>query len=130
ERILREGQAYAMSRAVELAKIELSDHQTATVELIRTAIGIRIAEQVQRSAFEHLIRPELDQVMAQIEEALEVAQITAPTVDHVVLTGGSCLIPEFRKRVKQKFPEQKIIQANVSSAVVEGLAAYAREIWG
>jgi len=127
-RILEEGQAYAMSRAVEDAKIELSDHQTATVELIRTASGIRITEPVDRSAFEHLIRPELDQVMAQVEEALGDAQITAQEVDHVVLTGGSCLIPDFRKRVAHMFPQQTIIEADVSSAVVEGLAAHAREI--
>ena len=67
--------------------------------------------------------------MAQVEEALQFAQITAQEVDHVVLTGGSCLIPEFRKRVKQKFPDQQIIQADVSSAVVEGLATHARDVW-
>ena len=72
--------------------------------------------------------PELDQVMAQVEEALGDAQITAQEVDHVVLTGGSCLIPDFRKRVTHLFPQQTIIEADVSSAVVEGLAAHAREI--
>jgi len=127
-RILEEGQAYAMSRAVEQAKIELSDHQTATVDLRRPASGIFIDEPVGRSEFEDEIRPELKQVMAQVEKALVDAQITAQEVDHVVLTGGSCLIPEFRKRVNQMFPEQTIIEADVSSAVVEGLATYALDI--
>jgi hypothetical chaperone protein len=129
ERVINSGQAYSLSKAVESAKIELSTKSTAMVELVRPDAGISIRQEVKRSDFVRKIADDLDQISKVIAHTLKKADITADNVDQVILTGGSCQIPAFKRRVASKFHSSKISDASVASRVSLGLAAEARRIW-
>ncbi len=142
--ILEAGQAYALSKAVEDAKCELSKHHNASVELIRPGQEIAINEAVRREDFEESISDDLDQVFEVLDKTLQDADITAQEVRQVVLTGGSCLIPAFRQRIRRKFGADRVRYPSttgvvknpdpgpryvVASRVALGLASEARELW-
>jgi hypothetical chaperone protein len=129
KRILDGGHAYALCRAVEAAKIELSSKDEAEVVLRRPESGVGIAQPVSREDFEASIDQDLDLVIAQIDRALEDAQLTPREVDEVLLTGGSCMIPAFRRRLRQRFLARQLKERDVFSRVATGLAHHARKLW-
>ena len=129
QRIIDNGQAYELSKAVEKAKIELSESTMATVELIRPQAGINIKQEVWRDEFEAKISNDLSDIFEVIDTAFQYAEISPQDVDQVILTGGSSKIPVFRQRVYSKFPSIQISDASVASRVALGLAQEARRLW-
>jgi hypothetical chaperone protein len=124
--LLYEGHAYNFYRAIESAKIALSDTEAAQLEF--PALGLRV--EVRRSAFESMIRPELDLVAATILRALNEANLKPDDVDRVLLTGGSAYIPAFREDLARTFGEKKLEQRDAFTAVVHGLGVRAQQLWG
>jgi hypothetical chaperone protein len=124
--LLYGGQAYDFYRAIEAAKIALSSSDIARLELASPPLAI----EVRRSAFESLIRPELDLVAATVDAALSEAHLRAGDVDRVLLTGGSAYIPAFRRDLAEKFDAERLEQRDAFTAVVHGLGVRARELWG
>jgi hypothetical chaperone protein len=123
--LLYEGHAYDFYRAIENAKIELSDSESTT--LTYAPLGLNVP--VQRSAFESMIRPELDVVKRTIAEAMTAAKVTEAEVDRVLVTGGSGQIPAFRSDLAAAFGETRLEQRDAFTAVVHGLGVRARQIW-
>src|SRR6266853_170657 len=74
--LLYKGHAYDLYRAIEAAKIELSDSESAA--LTYAPLGLDVP--IRRTAFESMIRPELDIVKQTIVEALNEAGVTAGDV--------------------------------------------------
>jgi hypothetical chaperone protein len=124
--LLFEGHAYDFYKAIESAKIELSSSEVA--ELRYPALDLHVT--LQRSAFESMIRPELDLVKQSIADALEQARIDAHEVDRVLLTGGSAYIPAFRADLAQTFGDERLEQRDAFTAVVHGLGVRAQQLWG
>jgi hypothetical chaperone protein len=124
--LLFEGHAYDFYKAIESAKIELSSSEVA--ELRYPALDLHV--RLQRSAFESMIRPELDLVKQSIADALEQARIDAHEVDRVLLTGGSAYIPAFRADLAQTFGDERLEQRDAFTAVVHGLGVRAQQLWG
>jgi hypothetical chaperone protein len=124
--LLYGGYAYDFYRGIEAAKIALSSEEVAHLEFAPLGLGV----DVRRSAFESLIRPELDQVAATVDRALGEAGIAPSGVDRVLLTGGSAYIPAFRRDLARKFGEERLEQRDAFTAVVHGLGVRARELWG
>ncbi len=124
--LLFEGHAYDFYKAIESAKIELSDAEVA--ELRYPALDLHVT--VRRITFESMIRPELDLVRQCIGSALEQAGIHAEEVDRVLLTGGSAYIPAFRADLAQTFGEERLEQRDAFTAVVHGLGVRAQQLWG
>jgi hypothetical chaperone protein len=125
-RILFEGVAYDFYKAIEAAKIELSEGESA--RLAFEPLGLDVP--LRRAAFESAISPELDQVTAAVGAALAQAGVRAAEVDRVLLTGGSSQIPAFRDRLAALFGESKLERRDAFTAVVHGLGVRARELWG
>ena len=123
--LLYEGHAYDFYRAIEAAKIELSDSETAS--LTYEPLGLNVP--LRRSAFEAMIRPELDTVKKSISQAMDEAQITARDVDRVLVTGGSGQIPAFRRDLAEMFGETRLEQRDAFTAVVHGLGVRAQQVW-
>ena len=124
--LLYEGQAYDFYRAIEATKIRLSSETTA--ELIFEPLNLRV--EVKRSAFESMIRPELEHVGATITSALAEAAISPREVDRVLLTGGSAYIPAFREDLSRTFGADRLEQRDAFTAVVHGLGVRAQQLWG
>ncbi len=129
QRIIENGQAFALSKAVENTKIKLSQATSATVELYRPDAGIAIKESVSREDFENAISDDLSEVFDIVNLTLKQAGLKKGEVDQVILTGGSCMIPLFHRKVSSKFSLSKVSKKAVPSRVSIGLAREARRIW-
>lgn len=123
--ILFGGLAYDFYRAIESAKIALSNQESTAIEF--GPLGLQV--QIRRSAFESMIRPELDQIAATITRALDEARIAGRDVDRVLLTGGSAYIPAFRHDLAARFGEERLEQRDAFTAVVHGLGVRAQQLW-
>ena len=124
--LLFEGHAYDFYKAIESAKIGLSDSESVTLQY--PELELRVT--VRRSAFESMIRPELDMVKATIRQALDEGHVDAHQVDRVLLTGGSSSIPAFRADLVEMFGEHRLEQRDAFTAVVHGLGVRAQQLWG
>jgi hypothetical chaperone protein len=124
--LLYSGHAYDFYRTIESAKIALSTDDVARLDF--EPLGLHV--QVRRSAFESMIRPELDQVAATIRKALVEAGIQPADVDRVLLTGGSAYIPAFREDLTRMFGHEHLEQRDAFTAVVHGLGVRAQQLWG
>ena len=124
--ILYGGHAYDFYRGIEAAKIDLSTAEVTRLEFAPLGLGVEI----RRTAFESLIRPELDRVGDTIDAALAEARLEPADVDRVLLTGGSAYIPAFRRDLARKFGAERLEQRDAFTAVVHGLGVRAQELWG
>jgi len=123
--LLYDGHAYDFYKAIESAKIALSD--SAETELRFPALGLKVT--LRRAAFESMIRPELDLVRASITRALDGAAVTPQDVGRVLLTGGSAYIPAFRNDLTEMFGAERLEQRDAFTAVVHGLGVRAQQLW-
>ncbi len=123
--LLYQGHAYDFYKAIEAAKIALSSSEM--TELTFSPMGLQVT--VHRSAFEAMIRPELDLVRDAIGRALDEAGVEAREVDCVLMTGGSAYIPAFRADLAQTFGEDRLEQRDAFTAVVHGLGVRAQQLW-
>jgi hypothetical chaperone protein len=124
--LLYQGYAYDFYKAIEAAKIALSTSEV--TELRFSPLGLQVT--LRRSAFESMIRPELDLVREAIGRALAEARVQPGQVDRVLLTGGSAYIPAFRGDLAQTFGEDRLEQRDAFTAVVYGLGVRAQQLWG
>ncbi|HEY1421131.1 MAG TPA: Hsp70 family protein [Candidatus Dormibacteraeota bacterium] len=123
--LLYEGQAYDFYKAIESAKIALSNDPATDIKFAPLSLQVT----VQRTAFESMIRPELDLVAQTTQRALAEAGIGAAEVDRVLLTGGSAYIPAFRSDLTATFGAGKLEQRDAFTAVVHGLGVRAQQLW-
>jgi hypothetical chaperone protein len=124
--LLYEGQAYDFYKSIEAAKIALSTSDETELEF--APLNLRLT--LHRSAFEAMIRPELDMVRQAIERALATAELEAQDVDRVLMTGGSAYIPAFRADLAEMFGHDRLEQRDAFTAVVHGLGVRAQQLWG
>jgi hypothetical chaperone protein len=123
--LLYQGYAYDFYKAIEAAKIALSSAEATELEF--SPLGLRVT--LRRSAFESMIRPELDLVREAIGRALDAARVGPRDVDRVLLTGGSAYIPAFRGDLALTFGEDRLEQRDAFTAVVHGLGVRAQQLW-
>jgi hypothetical chaperone protein len=123
--LLYEGHAYDFYKAIESAKIALSDSER--TELEYSALDLHVT--VRRKSFESMIKPELDMVAKTITDALEHAEVGADEVDRVLMTGGSAYIPAFRADLADRFGHERLEQRDAFTAVVHGLGVRAQQLW-
>jgi len=124
--LLYEGHAYEFYKSIEAAKIALSTSEITLLSF--SPLGLQAT--VHRSAFEAMIRPELDMVHEAIGRALDEAGVTARQVDRVLMTGGSAYIPAFRTDLAVTFGADRLEQRDAFTAVVHGLGVRAQQLWG
>ncbi|TMB46640.1 MAG: hypothetical protein E6J53_04580 [Chloroflexi bacterium] len=124
--LLYKGHAYDFYRAIESTKIALSNAEVADLEF--SPLGLHVT--IQRSAFESMIRPELDLIAQTIKRGLDEAGIGVGEVDRVLLTGGSAYIPAFRHDLGRTFGDERMEQRDAFTAVVHGLGVRAQQLWG
>lgn len=123
--LLYEGYAYDFYKAIEETKIALSSATTAELDFAPLALSVT----VHRSAFESMIRPELDLLKDTIRQALVEAGVDTSEVSRTLLTGGSAYIPAFRADVMEMFGADRLEQRDAFTAVVHGLGVRAQQLW-
>lgn len=128
ENILLGGHAYNFYRAIEKAKIDLSDSDHSEILFRRSDVNVSAA--ISRAEFEMLIGANLDLIDAQIDRALHDAGIAAEDVDLVVRTGGSSRVSGFVDRLSSRFGSERLAERDAFSTVALGLSMEAYNVWG
>jgi len=109
--------SYSVHKAIEEAKIELSEYDRAkiTVPEIDLSVGIH------RGEFEDITA----EIMLALEEGVEIllekASIRSEDIGVVVRTGGSAQIPVVHRMLSAKFPG-RIVEYDVFKSIAAGLA--------
>lgn len=92
--------SYSVIKAIENAKISLSEMDTAWIEVPELDLSVKIT----RTEFEQIIDSLLDKVDHAIDKVLEKSGLDAGCIDHLVTTGGSSLIPAVQRILAYRFP--------------------------
>jgi hypothetical protein len=115
---------FTLFRSIEQTKKRLSDQMVAPLEFRADPIAIR--ETFTRMQFERLIQKEIDQVEQGIYATLAKGGLTADRIDVVLRTGGSSAVPVFAALLTRIFEEAKLVQMDLLTSVVSGLAITAQ----
>ena len=123
-----------LKKRAEQAKRALSSADRADIEvpgLLRDGGGnlVDVELELTRERFEEMIRPEVERTMALTRTALANACVTAEEIDHVLLVGGSSMIPMVRRSLAALFGESRL-RADVDpmKCVAIGAAALAAKL--
>lgn len=76
---------------------------------------------VDDARLQRAIRLELDSMREGIRHALDLAGIDAAEIDHVVMTGGTTLLPVVRETLASCVPQARLISSDPFCGVVNGL---------
>ncbi len=114
---------YAMYRAVSAAKLQLSKDREVKFEF--RAGRAEIERTILRDEFEQWIAPELAEISACVDRALDSAQLHESNIDRVFLTGGTSFVPSVRAQFEQRFGGDKIESGDQLVSIAYGLALIA-----
>lgn len=114
---------YRLHGAVQRAKIELSRGER--TKFLFQEEGLDVAVEISRSDFESWIAPELEQMQGSLDDLLVEAKVQAGDVRHVLLTGGTSLVPAVRRVFTERFANARMQQGEVFTSVAHGLARLA-----
>lgn len=117
--LIMENLGYLLFRAIEKAKRELSDNESAIIEFSEK--GVVIHEEITREEFEIMADDNFQKINACVDETLVRAGVSLSDIDTVLLTGGSSFIPRIRRIFSSKFGEEKIISIDAFMSVAYGL---------
>jgi molecular chaperone DnaK len=117
----------------EAGKIELSKAQKAAVTVAnfyqKTGHIFDLQENLMRNDFEGLIAGEVDAALRCVQRCLDAARLSAGTIDHVLLVGGSSNIPLVRERLETLFGHKVQVAHEPDAAIARGAAIVAAEGW-
>jgi hypothetical chaperone protein len=127
EELVTRNRGLELFRAIEEAKIALSTEESAVVRLRRP--NIDLAEDVTRGQFEAAIAAQVRSARACVLETVERAGCAPEQIGAAITTGGSSLIPAFRRALAEALPRAELAEAGTFTSVAAGLAlAGAREM--
>jgi molecular chaperone DnaK len=115
-----------LTRAAEIAKIELSDQPFATIreEFIATKRKetLNLEMEISRSRFEAMIRDLIMPTLDAMKTALDEAGLTAKDINKVLMVGGSTRIPLVMQMVEDWLGKQPRSEMNPELCVAMGAA--------
>lgn len=114
-----ENLGYMLFLAIEKAKCELSDKDSAVIEFSEKNINIR--EEITRADFEVMTDDKFREITSCVNSTLSRAGVLAKDIDSVLLTGGSSFIPKVRRIFSDKFGEEKLLPIDAFTSVAFGL---------
>lgn len=123
--LARGNHGWPLFREIERAKIGLSEREQVHIRYIADAIAVE--EPLSRREFEGLIEARVRQAGACVDDALASAGVTPAQVEAVMHTGGSSLIPRFRRLLADKFGADKLRSQDAFTSVASGLAVAAAD---
>jgi len=124
--LIKNNYGLMMYEQVERAKVELSAAEETTIRL--SGQDLDIAEPLTRAEFEVLIGAEIESISRCVDETLAAAQMPRQKIDAVVRTGGSSLIPVFRRLLERKFGRSKVRPVDEFTSVTAGLGIAAWQV--
>nr|WP_207148340.1 Hsp70 family protein [Thiococcus pfennigii] len=123
-----------LARAAETAKIALSDAPYARVEeeylLEHDGKPVHLSLELDRSEYEAMIAPFIDETLEAMHIALEGAGLTVSDLDEVLLVGGATRTPLIQQRIEQELGIQPRSEVDPELCVATGAAIQAAVIAG
>jgi len=121
-----------LRRVSEEIKIELCLPGKNRVRRLVLLGGQAVEVDISRSTFEAAIKPIVDQTEVETLRCVREAGLRVEDVKHVLLVGGSSLIPMAQSRLRQIFsrPQQTVMYHEPSKAVAFGAAIHASQLSG
>jgi hypothetical chaperone protein len=115
--LAEENLGFHLYRAVEAAKRELSERESAQVSFHE--LDIDLEAKVTRRDFERWTQPLRDELSQAVDRCLERAGGLAP--DAVFLTGGTSKVPSVRRLFAERFGEGRLREGDAFTSVAAGL---------
>jgi hypothetical chaperone protein len=109
--------SYSVFQSIKDFKARLSVEDEAVLDIPEIDIEIRLT----RARFEELIGDLLQQFEQGVEETLAKASLGSDSIDLVLRTGGSSLIPAVRRILEARFPG-RVVEHDPFTSVAAGLA--------
>lgn len=125
--IITGGQAYPFYKAIEKAKMDLSNSFTSSIEFHPPQGDLSIS--LSRAELDLIVAPYIKTVEAQIVKALTGARITPQQVKTVLRTGGSSRLSAFVELLERLFGRVKVREREPFTTVAYGLGIVAQETW-
>lgn len=117
---------YHLYRAVEQAKIELSEHETSVLAFRDAALSIE--QSVRREQFDDWVAEEIVAIAACLDRLLAQTGVTPSDVGSVFMTGGSSFVPAVRRLFETRFGAARIRSGGELTSVAKGLALRALDL--
>ncbi len=118
--VIEEELGYQLYQSVSAVKAELSRADRAVLRFEHP--GLHIEEEIERTAFEGWIAPELAALSAAVDRAMAMAALEPAGVDRVFLTGGTAFVPAVRRLFETRFGQERVSGGGEFVSVAEGLA--------
>jgi hypothetical chaperone protein len=122
--VLERQLGHDLATAVERAKMALSSGPAATLAF--ADIADMPAVDVSREALARCFGPSLEQIALAARRTLAMAGVPGDRIDHLVLTGGSTLLPDVRQAIVGCVQNARIVASDPFVAVARGLTKAAQ----
>jgi len=123
-----------IARAAEAAKIVLSDAPYTRVEeeylLERDGNPVHLSLELERTRYEEMITPYIDETLDAVHTALEGAGLTIRDLSEVLLVGGATRTPLVQRRLEELLSMQPRSEVDPDLCVAAGAAIQAAVIAG
>ena len=123
--IISENLGYALYRAVEETKLQLTEAELASFEFLHSMVHIE--DQLERWRFESWIQEDIQSIARSVQTLLQQCGVKPGDVDSVFLTGGSSFVPVVRRYFSKTFGPEKLRSGEELTTVAKGLALRALE---
>ena len=115
--LIKQNYGYVVFQGIKDFKARLSDADEAVLDIPEIDVELKVS----RGQFEALIADLLEQVQRGIDDTLERAGLTHDSIDLVLRTGGSSLIPAVKRILEERFPN-RVVEHDPFTSVAAGLA--------
>ncbi|HSL55147.1 MAG TPA: Hsp70 family protein [Pyrinomonadaceae bacterium] len=123
--IIAENLGYALYRAVEQTKVQLTEKELAGFLFSQSIV--RLEDSLERWQFESWIQDDIQNIAACIRSLLDQCGVKPADIDSIFLTGGSSFVPVVRRFFSRTFGANKLRSGEELTTVAKGLALRALE---
>jgi hypothetical chaperone protein len=126
-RVLQARLGHLLAACAEAAKIEVSLHGAALIDLavIESGMGVAWDARRQADALDH----DLERIVAAALDATRLAGVSAQAIDAVYFTGGSTGLAALTERIGAAFIGARTVHGDRFASVVGGLGIYANRLF-
>ena len=122
--------------AAERAKINLSDHDTATINLAEDEVRLKDLKgkdiyldiNISRSQLDELIIPKLSDAVSAVTQVMERAHVTNNDIERIVFVGGPSRYKPLRDYISRQVSIPASTEIDPMTAVAEGAAIFAESV--
>jgi hypothetical chaperone protein len=123
--IISENLGYALYRAVEETKLDLTEKEVAKFLFAHSLVHME--DRLERWQFESWIQEDIQSIASSVRTLLNECSLESKDVDSVFLTGGSSFVPVVRRFFAKTFGPEKLRSGEELTTVAKGLALRALE---